>query len=53
MRETIDRWWARMLLRREFFGAMEEARGPGIHWHRVGPREHVVHIIREASDAPR
>jgi hypothetical protein len=46
VRETIDQWWARMLMRPEFIRATGHLDGPGIYWHRAGPREHVVHIIR-------
>lgn len=39
-------WWGRHLASQVAADAEAAVRGPGIHWHRTGPSEHVVYIIR-------
>lgn len=39
-------WWMRHLSTQVAADCEALVRGPGIHWHRVGPREHVVYFIR-------
>lgn len=44
----FEGWWLRHMARSDTAAAMaEHVYGrPGIYWHRCGPREHVVHVVR-------
>jgi hypothetical protein len=55
MRQSFHEWvhaWRRSHLPTALAAAVtRDLCGPGIYWHRTGPREHVVHIIRGGTDA--
>jgi len=44
----FEGWWFRHMARRETVEAMAELvyPKPGLYWHRCGPREYVVHVVR-------
>jgi hypothetical protein len=50
-RSYFGGWLARMLASPLHVRAWAGLKGPGTTWHRVGPREHIVYVIRGSSDA--